>query len=438
MTDKIKLFFQKKKLDTKFMSAGKGCKLSESTSTTASAQTAQPIKRVEPTEEAKIAGQAALARLEAKGNDITRFNTSYAAIKAQVKRELEQERNIQRKAQKEQAQPKTETKHVNKDSSLLAVAGVYFRCPYLSSEILSQDEWKRKIREFLYEQLKGEEAGLTACLIIQNCNTGRERVNNCVETLGKYLENIINNPDVEKYRKIRMHNRIFQDKVLPIEGTLEFLNAAGFRQMTLPNNGIEDDFLVWNPENCDINDLTMLCEALKSAETIPLELDRNLQVLLPMQASERNELPPSFFNITSEEIKREQQLRSEAVELNQMLRTKAMRERDEKQSLRKYKFSLIRIRFPDNIILQGTFSVRENFKSVVEFVSENLANNERPFTLRRLTGLTFNEETFDKTLLELELFPAALLIFTDGSASEKTDDAAGYLKEELLSYIQSI
>lgn len=65
-----------------------------------------------------------------------------------------------------------------------------------------------------------------------------------------------------------------------------------------------------------------------------------------------------------------------------------MRERNEKQSLRKYKFSLIRIRFPDNIILQGTFSVHENFKSVVEFVSENLANNERPFTLRRLTGLT--------------------------------------------------
>lgn len=51
------------------------CRLSESTSATASAQTAQPVRRVEPTEEAKIAGQAALARLEAKGNDITRFNT---------------------------------------------------------------------------------------------------------------------------------------------------------------------------------------------------------------------------------------------------------------------------------------------------------------------------------------------------------------------------
>lgn len=87
---------------------------------------------------------------------------------------------------------------------------MYFQCPYLSNEILSQEEWKKKIREFLYEQLQGEEAGLTACLIIQNCNTGRERIESCVETLGKYLDNIIKNPGEEKYRKIRIHNRIFQ------------------------------------------------------------------------------------------------------------------------------------------------------------------------------------------------------------------------------------
>jgi len=33
------------------------------------------MKRAEPTEEAKIAGQAALARLEAKKSDKPRFNT---------------------------------------------------------------------------------------------------------------------------------------------------------------------------------------------------------------------------------------------------------------------------------------------------------------------------------------------------------------------------
>jgi len=96
---------------------------------------------------------------------------------------------------------------------------------------------------------------------------------------------------------------------LPIEGALDFLKAAGFEQKKLLHNEIEEDFLVWSPNNCDIENLMILSEALRSAEPIPIELDRNLQVLMPSQARVRNELPPSFFTITPEEIKKEQQLR---------------------------------------------------------------------------------------------------------------------------------
>ncbi|PBC30785.1 UBX domain-containing protein 6 [Apis cerana] len=439
MTEKIKSLFQKAKIDVKFMNAGKGHKLTDSTSTSGSTSIVEPIKRVEPTKEAKVAGQAALARLEAKECNTKRFNTSYAAIKAQVKRELEQERKAQQKAQqKNHVQSEEKIENTIKDNFTLAVTNVCYRCPYLSDEILSQDEWKIKIKKFLYEQLKGEEAGLTSCLIIRNCNSKKEKVDICIETLGKYLENIINYPEEEKYKKIRMQNKIFQDKVMPIEGALEFLNAAGFRQKKILNNDKEEDFLIWSADNCSIEDVTTLFEALKTAQPIPLELDRNLQVLLPMQASTRTELPPSFFNLSPEDIEKEQQLRSEAVERDQMLRTKAMRERDEKQKLRKYKFSLIRIKFPDNLILQGTFFVHETFQNVVNFVSENLINNERPFSLKKLPQTTFSEDTFDKTLLELGLFPATLLMFFWKNKSEETNlnESVGYLKEELLSMIQ--
>ncbi|CAL7947213.1 unnamed protein product [Xylocopa violacea] len=438
MAEKIKSFFQKAKLDAKFMNAGKGHKLTESTSIAGSTSIIEPKKRVEPTKEAKVAGQAALARLEAKECNIKKLNTSYAAIKAQVKRELEQEKKAQQEAQKNHVESEEQIQDAIKDNSLLAVTNIYYRCPYLSNEILSQDEWKVNIKEFLYAQLKGEEAGIISCLVIQNCNSKKEKINACVETLGKYLENIINNAEEEKYKKIRMQNKVFQDKVVPIKGALEFLNAAGFRQKKLLNNDKEEDFLVWSEDNCSIEDLITLLEALKTAEPIPLELDRNLQVLLPMQASKRTELPQSFFNLTAEDIKKEQQLRSEAVERNQMLRTKAMRERDEKEKLRKYKFSLIRIKFPDNLILQGTFSVHENFQNVINFVSENLINNDRPFSLKRLPETTFGEDSFHKTLLELGLFPAALLIFVwENKSGEITyNESAGYLKEELLSIIQ--
>lgn len=449
MTDKIKAFFHKVKVDTKFMNAGKGHRLTETSNNVGSTSTVEPQKRVEPTAEARTAGQAALTRLETRDKRNTkRFNTSYAAIKAQVQRELEQEKKAQqrevqqREAQKDrkQSEEKVETAAF-KDTSLLAVASVCYRCPYLSDEILPQNEWKMKIKEFLYEQLKGEDAALISCLIIQNCNDKREKIEVCVDTLGKYLENIINNPEEEKYKKIRMQNRIFQERVVPVNGALEFLNAAGFQQTKLPSNdGNEEDFLVWSSGNCSMDDLTTLLEALKTAEPILLELDRNLQVLLPVQASKRTELPSSFFHLQPEDIKREQQLRTEAVEKSQMLRTREMRERDEKRNFRKYKFALIRVKFPDNLILQGTFSVYENFQSVVDFVSENLVRNDKPFCLKQLPDTTFNENFFDKTLLDLGLFPAALLMFTWVDASREQqgncNESAGYLKEELLSLIQ--
>jgi UBX domain-containing protein 6 len=44
--------------------------------------------------------------------------------------------------------------------------------------------------------------------------------------------------------------------------------------------------------------------------------------------------------------------RTEAVERSMMLRTKAMREKEEKREMRKYKYAVIRIRFPDGVLLQ--------------------------------------------------------------------------------------
>ncbi|KAL2720906.1 UBX domain-containing protein 6 [Vespula squamosa] len=446
MADKIKAFFQKKKANNKFMNAGRGYKLNESSKPETSEiyQPKEPIRRAEPTEEAKVAGQAALARLKAKENDTCRFNTSYAAIQARVRKELELEKKARKELEKETTTKLVEkTKDQAKNNEFLAVVDVFFRCPYISEEILTREEWKKKIREFLYEQLKEEEAGLTSCLIIHNCNAGKTKIQNCIETLEKYIENILNNPDVEKYQKIRMCNKIFQEKVLPLEGALEFLKAAGFEQKKLLHNDVEENFLVWNPDASSLDDLTMLVEALKSAEIIPLEVDRNLQVLLPSQVNEMTELPESFFNITLEELKKEQKLRqlqgdmAEAIERNQILRTKAMREKDEERELRRYRFTLIRIRFPDNIILQGTFSVHDKYKEVVEFVKENLINADIPFLLL-LVGQKIRENDYDKTLLELRLIPACLLKFSYENVEGKNlDTSAGYLKESVLCLVRN-
>lgn len=68
----------------------------------------------------------------------------------------------------------------------------------------------------------------------------------------------------------------------------------------------EEEFLVWSPDRSSIDNLTTLVDALNSSESVQLLLDRNVQVLLPSQATEKSELPKEFFSLTPEEVKREQ------------------------------------------------------------------------------------------------------------------------------------
>lgn len=90
------------------------------------------------------------------------------------------------------------------------MSGVYYQCPLVSDEVLDKETWYEKIEEFFSHQLSEDEAGLSACLIIHSCNEGQDRINCCVKTLCKYLDNIINDPAEKKYWKIRTSNKIFQ------------------------------------------------------------------------------------------------------------------------------------------------------------------------------------------------------------------------------------
>lgn len=102
------------------------------------------------------------------------------------------------------------------------------------------------------------------------------------------------------------NNRLLQEKVKPFRGTMELLKAAGFVQEKLMHQDQEEDFLVWSPERSSIDNLTTLIDALTSADSVQLELDRNVQVLLPSQAAQKNELPRDFYVLSAEDIKREQ------------------------------------------------------------------------------------------------------------------------------------
>jgi UBX domain-containing protein 6 len=83
------------------------------------------------------------------------------------------------------------------------------------------------------------------------CSVPLLQVGQCVDTLCKYLENIIQNPTEEKFQKIRMTNRVYQDRVAHMEGAQDFLIAAGFKVEKLPYQDGEEDFWVFSKENLD-------------------------------------------------------------------------------------------------------------------------------------------------------------------------------------------
>ncbi|GFQ98824.1 UBX domain-containing protein 6 [Trichonephila clavata] len=396
---------------------GPGHKLNESTNrprnNSPAPVTNQP-SRHQPSEGAQRAGAAALARIEQK--QTTNVNWSVQATKAQAKKEIE----LENASKLKQTTPVKKDLVVQDSCPALTVSGVYFKCSIIGPEVLPKKEIKQRIKQFLYEQLE-QERGLTACLIIHTANENKEKVQRGIETLSRYLTNILDNPDEEKYRKIRLNNKVFQERIVGLEGALDFLDAAGFNKQVIDN----EDYLVFS--GTDFENLQMLKEALMSAEPILPSLDRNLRVLQPSQAAIQINLPDDFFNLSADEVKREQNEKIETVELMTQLRTKAMRERDEIKELHMYKYTLIRIRFPDGIILQGTFYVHERLSAVKQYVAENLNDPEREFYLMLPGGSKLVED--DNSLLELKLVPAVLLNFlwSDGSCG-----TTHYLKPDVM------
>jgi len=436
MSDKLKKFFQKKKADVKFKRAGPGHRLNEGTATaktvTKQGETSR-VSRVEPTDEAKQAAAAALARFESKKTTTGPLNISLAAIKSRARKELEAERknmnqNIDTFTCSEEENTSVEV------PGPLATSGIFFQCPMIGLEVLPQEEWHIKIEKFIKEQMKDDPI-LQSILLIQNCNHNRTKVEECIKLLVTYAENIIRNKDEEKYRKIRLTNKTFVEKVLPIKGAIEFLESIGFVKKKLMYQEQEEDFLVF-PEECldNLASVQTTVDDLQSAERIQLVLDRNVQVLLPSQASTKVSLPPEFFIVSTAEIKAEQQKRTEKLESEMILKTKNMRMKEQNRYKSNYKYCLIRVKFPDCLILQGTFGVNEHLSDVLEFVKESVFDEQRPFKLRLSSGSTFDNEHENMTLSELNLVPTTVLLFTNDPPENNEEHP--YLKDELMALVQ--
>eukprot|EP00741_Cyanophora_paradoxa_P005188 tig00000852_g5028.t1 len=113
----------------------------------------------------------------------------------------------------------------------------------------------------------------------------------------------------------------------------------------------------------------------------PATCEREARVLRPAAGGPdpgRFEVPDDFFEFTVEDLAIVQ--RAAHASDGDLLLTRKLREEMEARRRRRYAKCLIRVRFPDRFVLQGTFAARERVADVYDFVRQRLAA-PRPFYL---------------------------------------------------------
>ncbi|KAM5193104.1 UBX domain-containing protein 6 [Mantella aurantiaca] len=426
----MKKLFQGFKADMSFKAAGPGRRLNEQQSDhldSVSKEQKRPSKP--PLENAQIAAAtAAMARLESLQGKVKPLSKNAIGIHVAKNLEAHQEMTFVPSCKNIAAPEKESTSACN----------VLFRCP-LTGEILRREEKASHMRKYI-EMLSHTDPISASVMKLYTLNKDQEQVKMGVETMTKYLNNIIGNPNEEKYRAIRLSNKVFQEKINFLEGSLEFFEAVGFEKKTLPLPGqdVRDEFYVLSSESAkNLNDLERYRDSLLGGKPIRATLERQPRIFAPSLQATRFSLTDDFYNLTVEEIKQEHQLRKKKLEQESLLQTKAMRERDEKIIIKKYKYTVLRVRFPDGYLLQGTFYAQEWLSTLFDFVCQHLQNNWLPYDLSGPCGMKLENKQI--TFHDCGLVPSALLTFSwDAAVLADVEAAEGHktesaLKQELIS-----
>ncbi|KAJ3105951.1 Tether containing UBX domain for GLUT4 [Phlyctochytrium planicorne] len=167
-------------------------------------------------------------------------------------------------------------------------------------------------------------------------------------------------------------------------------------------------------------------------------MDRAIKVFGPSQndrGSQSIELPDSFFELTPNEVKmmlHSQKSRAKALE-DAPLMTKAMRDREEQLRKSKYPKTMIRVKFPDRLILQATFLSDETIGNLYKLVQTSLRSPQK-FTLYTSPPLV-NLKDSKQSMWDAKLAPASLVYVRWEDADLVS---APYLSDELVAKMEEI
>ncbi|XP_022105580.1 UBX domain-containing protein 6-like [Acanthaster planci] len=280
----------------------------------------------------------------------------------------------------------TPPERVNKDDNRgLSVSCVFFQCPFGCSAIYSKATIDHHLLIHLKRMLQCRPLEASV-LMIHSLSRNKERLQAGLQILCKYLDNVCNNPTEEKYRKISEHNKIFQERVVPVVGARDFLEAVGFKPKKLLCQDTEMPFLVMSKKCAsDVDQIKSARDVLLNTQPSEATLHRDVRIYYPSHKAEEFHLPRDFYDIIP-----------------------GSQANDPRES-RRYQYTIIRIRFPDGVLLQGTFHVEEKLSAVKAFISLMLEKEWQPFVLRDTTDRVMS--AMNSTLRQLKLVPGAVMNF---------------------------
>jgi len=398
----MKKFIKKLVADVKFADAGTGQRLNEERAPKPGPSSA-PVSapRRPPSAGAQSAGAAALARLDAANNKQNSGKRS---------QQLELKRQMQRQVSEEERSSSVQSEA--REPEVMPQLGLKMVCPMCGASTL-KPQMSAHFESCLEKELESKPLQ-TTCTMIYTLNKDEEKLAIGVKTLGFFVGNVIKSPEEEKYKKIRVSNAGVQKKIMPLVGGVEFLEIAGFTRITDDSDGEEYFIMLETPT---IEHLNLCVETLQNSKKLTPTLDRDVKVLQQSAGSQRYELTSDFYRVTKEDLMSEQKRRADEAERGEMMRTKAMRDKDAGVGMRIYHYTIIRIRFPDGLLLQGTFSAHDTVESIFKLVESSLRH---PVTFTLITpGCPALKR--DSTLLKAAgLVPSGLLNLSTSDRPEFT------------------
>uniref|UniRef100_A0A7E4UL27 UBX domain-containing protein n=1 Tax=Panagrellus redivivus TaxID=6233 RepID=A0A7E4UL27_PANRE len=259
--------------------------------------------------------------------------------------------------------------------------------------------------------LSDEDRRFEIVRLFQTANTAKVK-EAATTRIAKVINNLVAHPEDPKYYQLRIENNAFKEHVWPAIGAEQFFIYCGFERLTTEDKG---DVLQY-PSGKDTTVLIPYIEELTTPQP-PLQvdvyrhakayfLDKNAKIV-PI------EVPDWTYNLSGEDVKRMQQEREAEVEWWLTVCSKRRR-----PAPTPFKVSIVRIRFPNNAVVEALFGVHETVGEIVDFVSTILGVDSNLFTLNEAVGKKFTSET-SETIGELRLVPSCVLHF---SYLDKTSD----------------